>query len=343
MDICVSHTSSLAWLLTRRNPVATGRAHPSQTTALPTHAPTSEQIERACHMLGLSPTPNQPLDLLVGTDRAKQSRPSTKIHVCRVALPVGSLLDLGSGVCLCAPPLAFVQGCASLDPVRAIYLGYELCASYWRAEDGEGLGQRVQGEHLCKSAQLQRFARRAVHLNGAVLARQAARHALDGSASPRESGIAMLYALPPLRGGYALGTVALNQEIKIRLERDAFGNVRTQVRRPDILIRRTDRRGRVRRVAIDYDSDDFHSSRRERTRDTARRNEIALRRDLAYFAITTDQAGNFIALERLADRMRRVLGKRRTRFENECEAERQRRRHLALWRSVIVDTNPLEM
>ena len=96
-------------------------------------------------------------------------------------------------------------------------------------------------------------------------------------------------------------------------------------------------------MAIDYDSDDFHSSRRERTRDTARRNEIALRRDLAYFAITTDQAGNFIALERLADRMRRVLGKRRTRFENECEAERQRRRHLALWRSVIVDTNPLEM
>lgn len=343
MDICVSHTTSLAWLLTHRNPLAAGLARPSKATSLPVRAPTSEQIQRACALLGISPSPEHPLDVLVGTDRAKRPLPGVRIHVCRVALPAGSLLNAGGGVYLCAPALAFVQGCAALDPARAIYLAYELCASYQREEGSKELHKRPAGERLCNSAQLARFSQRAAHLNGAVLARKAARLALDGSASPRESGLAMLYALPPLRGGFALGAAELNKEIKIRLERDAFGNARTQVRRPDILIQRTDRHGLARSVAIDYDSDDFHSSRRARTRDTARRNELALRRDLAYFAITADQAGNFIALERLAERMRKVLGKRRQRFEDEDAADAQRKRRLSLWRAVIVDTNPLNI
>lgn len=89
-----------------------------------------------------------------------------------------------------------------------------------------------------------------------------------------------------------------------------MGQAKCITRYPDIVIRSKTCKGERRMVFVDYDPVSTHAGDEKALLDSRRRNDIATIRDASHFSITSDDAGSFDYLEMLADRIRRMLGRR---------------------------------
>ena len=148
-------------------------------------------------------------------------------------------------------------------------------------------------------------------------------YVIEGSRSPRESGLCMFMSLPARYGGYALGKAELNKKYFIR---DGYSagrkrELRVLERTPDITLTAKAEVGldkvragllpEVLTALVDYDSDAIHDGREKIRKDAERRNELQMLNGVAYFTVTTDQANDYDKLVRLCERIRRKLHRRK--------------------------------
>ncbi len=166
------------------------------------------------------------------------------IHVLSGELAPRSFLEVADGVYMASPQLTFLQTAADASVARLTRYGFEL-TGYYALDRQSAYGCEAR-EPLISTRELLKYLdltkERGLAPNGMKRARVAARMAMDGSRSPRESESAILLTFPCSRGGYG-------------------------VRRPDSLNRRIEPPPFMRPVVTQryYEVDMFWSRRAGRT------------------------------------------------------------------------------
>lgn len=286
---------------------------------------------RVCSELGLvgpdmTGVPQPPVEVLVGAATLRRHMSGIITRSTEAKLPEGSLIPIelpSQGplrVFVASPELVFMQLAGLLTTLDAIAVGYALCSSYLLDPAGKGGVRERKGEDspLASCASIADYLARAKGAKGSAKAARALRFVLEGSRSPMESGLAMAFGLPARYGGFALGELALNEEMNIYDGLDMWGNPRYKPRMPDIRVEVRAKGGSVRTVLFDYDADSTHGGRKEARRDATRRNEFQTLGEAPHFSMTSDQANDYRALAKTADQMRRALGRRRARSGALC-------------------------
>lgn len=192
-------------------------------------------------------------------------------------------------------------------------------------------------------------------VRGLAKAKALLAYVIEGSRSPRESGLCMFMSLPARYGGYALGKAVLNKKAFIRdgLNDGRERKLRVLERTPDITLTAKVEVGRdkvkagllpeVLTAMVDYDSDAIHDGREKIHKDAERRNELELLEGVAYFTVTTDQANDYDKLVRLCERIRRKLHRNKRPIFNKHMSEEQRyfalmrveAKRFRLWQAII--------
>lgn len=303
MTLVVTHISSLEiWRTASSQPVFPGLcdwpiASSCAVASAASIKPTAEEIavfERSCGLLSL------PVHLSAPTvfDRYRNKKVSCHVNLHMAELPKGSFVRMGDGVFLGTPALTFVQLAERAPFARLVELGFELCGTYrldYRQTQGFSFG-----EPLLSVGVLRRRVRSLKGARGSDKALRALAYVRDRSASPMETKLAMLLCLPRRLGGYGLPQPQMNYRIDIG-ERSrkaaAKGYYVCDLFWPEA------------RVAVEYDSDLFHTGSEHIANDAGRRNAL-LAQGVTVVTLTRRQVLNKRELDRAAALLAKALGKR---------------------------------
>ena len=200
--------------------------------------------------------------LLVTKPEQRRRLLGVSYTTCHGPFPANSFEPALARVFVTSPELLFVLLAKRLSFVQLLEVGFELCGSY-RLMDGI---PSYDLEPLTTAARLRSFAKRAEGIHGRTAAIKAAQWIVDGSGSPAETALAIVFGLPCRYGGYGLGGFLLNSELALNapaahmLGRDAL--------RPDFY-------WPAAKYPAEYDSSLYHSSRDQAEYDERRRNAYA--------------------------------------------------------------------
>lgn len=226
-----------------------------------------------------------------------------------------SFMQIDDGLYVSTPEMAFCEMASALSLERLIALGFELCGTYRRASTF-GLA-RYDATPLTSPGALASFIEKSPQFKGVKKARRALPCILAGSASPRESELAMLLCLPYSLGGYGLPHPTMNAEMPLPKNVAATG--RSSLR--------CDLYWPAARLDVEYDSAEFHSAERLLANDSMRR--IALESmDVTSVNLTAEHLRRASLFDEAAQGIARILGKR-VRLPGDFRLKQER-----LWREL---------
>lgn len=262
MNMVLSHISALEFWRSPLSDAGPARAR-CRACTLPENAPASRVadidppigdgiLSKPIHVLAL--------------DGRQGGSPELVVHQMR-RLPAGSLraisLRSDGSLFVTSPELTFVHMASVLSFPRAAHLAYEFCGVY-APDEHRPYGVRSRTP-LTTPEKLESYLAKAGCIGGSRIARAALRHVLIGSASPRESTLALLMTLPYLRGGSSIeqprmnAVVPLGRQSSWTSDRSCF---RCDLLWPD------------QKVAVEYDSTLCHTGATRIAEDAARRNAL---------------------------------------------------------------------
>lgn len=227
-----------------------------------------------------------------------------------------SFMRIEDGLYVSTPEMAFCEMASVLSLEQLIALGFELCGTYRRASTF-GLA-RYDATPLTSPGALASFIEKSPpQFKGVKKARRALSFILAGSASPRESELAMLLCLPYSLGGYGLPHPTMNAEMPLPKNVGATG--RSSLR--------CDLYWPAARLDVEYDSAEFHSAERLLANDSMRR--IALESmDVTSVNLTAEHLRRASLFDEAAQDIARILGKR-VRLPGDFRLKQER-----LWREL---------
>ncbi|MBX9035139.1 hypothetical protein [Gordonibacter massiliensis (ex Traore et al. 2017)] len=261
---------------------------------------------------------SRPLHLLVPKSERRFRTRDVVYHARDELLPQGSLAVIDDGLFVVSPELAFVQRSAEVNFAKLVNTGYELCGTYTPSDSptDRDFGQLPQTNPVKLSSYLEK----AGAMHGIAQARRALRHVLPNSASPAETALSMLLTLPYQQGGCSLPHPQLNY--RIDPGKHARKNVSQNYYRCDLFWDKTN-------LAVEYDSNLYHTGAERIARDSKRRDEL-LGLGVTVVTVTAGQLFNFQEFNKVARTVAKRLGER-IRPRNEDFATQQ----LAL-RSILL-------
>ena len=226
-----------------------------------------------------------------------------------------SFMRIDDGLYVSTPEMAFCEMASALSLEQLIALGFELCGTYRRASTFGSV--RYDAIPLTSPAALASFIEKSPQFKGVKKARRALPFILAGSASPRESELAMLLCLPYSLGGYGLPRPTMNAEMPLPKNVGATG--RSSLR--------CDLYWPAARLDVEYDSAEFHSAERLLANDSMRR--IALESmDVTSVNLTAEHLRRASLFDEAAQGIARILGKR-VRMPGDFRLKQER-----LWREL---------
>ena len=166
--------------------------------------------------------------------------------VCGSEFPANSFVRALGQVYVVRPELMFIQLAQQLSLAALLELGYELCGTY-RLGETPAYGM----EPLTNTAAIRSYAQRAQGMRGQPAALQACQWLADGSGSPAETALSIMFRLPYRHGGYGLGKPLLNHEIKLNENAERILGRKTM--RPDFYWAEA-------KHPAEYDGRRYHSS-----------------------------------------------------------------------------------
>lgn len=198
--------------------------------------------------------------LLVGEHDQKRHLDGAHVHLLSTEVPAGSFVRVVGQVFAVSPELLFVMMAPRLTLVQLLELGHELCGTY-RLPGGDGATYGVKP--LTSVSELRSFVRKCKGIRGRAAALSALQWIADGSRSPAETALSIIFRLPYRHGGYALGKPLLNHTITLN---DASSRILGRgTITPDLYWPGA-------RHPCEYDSAQFHSTRERAEHDERRRN-----------------------------------------------------------------------
>ena len=270
------HCDGVAPQAARRQPPF---GSPASLTLLRPHAAEIHELDSRAF-----PYLSRPVHLLVPHQNMKISLEEATVHVMQTTLPASSYVALRHDVFVAGPELTLASLAASLSMPELIQLGCELCGSYRMTPDG---GFRTTQPATCVAA-LRSFGRRIDGARGVSRFRRAVRYVLDGSASPMETAVALMLALPPSLGGYGLPAPVLNRRIEPR------PGMQTPIGLTGKRFFVADLCWPGSHYVLEYDSDAYHTGPERIAADAARRDALQL---MGYDVSTVSRRQAMSALE----------------------------------------------
>ena len=289
-----------------RAALACGHAMPASSAWRPdASAPVQADVERAAQRVQAE-LPGfelqHPVHVLVGGDMKCRPGSMHVSHACTTQLPRGAFWRLAPGVYVATPQLCFVRAAAEkqLPNVALLELAFELCGTYATPRTAAVEETLYDAAPLCTSDELRSYAARCTGVSGARKAERLLRYAADGSASPRETKLALLLGLPQMRGGVGLGIPQMNYGVTASREASLIAgrtSFRCDLCWPDA------------KLDVEYQSRFAHSNERSRIDDSRRANALrAMGWDVV--AVTNDELDSVTATDVIIRTLARALGKR---------------------------------
>lgn len=234
----------------------------------------------------LEVTIERPLHVLVPSARERMRCKGVVPHVWSSPLPEGALYQLTPEVLLASPQFC-LQGISARNRlVKAVVTAMEICGGYGRTPHAkDGFFRR---HPLARLTELREHFDHN-HGYGAKKARRVLRHAVEGSRSPMETVVILLFTLPVEMGGCGLPAPEVNARIEIPPDLQAA------LGKPYVVV---DLCWRGVRIILEYDSYLWHSTTIAVDSDSTRNEGL---RDLGWMvrSVTAGMLTN--------DRMRRHL------------------------------------
>ncbi|MDR2715214.1 MAG: hypothetical protein LBB46_00510 [Coriobacteriaceae bacterium] len=264
MKLFISHQSALEyWRTYRELPRSSARRRCD--VVPPSELPTVEPLESSELTL--------PLHIMLGDPNARRVSQAisqtVKQHVFRAKSPVGCFINVGGGPIVSSPEFCFLQMAGKLSLIELISLGYELCGTYSMpvpsVQELPAWGFYSR-EPLTSTKKLGAFVDNMSGVKGVQKAKRALRYLQDGSASPMETNLTILLTLPYKLGGYGFPLPKLNSRIvPVKSAKQTAGKIFYSC---DLFWPDYD-------LAVEYDSDFFHTGSERIAEDSKRRNTLS--------------------------------------------------------------------
>jgi hypothetical protein len=161
----------------------------------------------------------KPWDLVSSTYGHHLSKDGIHWHARTTPLPPHSGLRLEGDVFLVSPELCLLQMAETMPFLDLVQLMDEFCGTY--RPEGDGIESRPA---LTSTALISSYLDSSEGVNGIKAARRALRHAVDGSASPKETQAELLFSLPVTRGGKGYPRPQMNQRFDVPTELRQVGD-----------------------------------------------------------------------------------------------------------------------
>ena len=161
-------------------------------------------------------TPERPLELAV-FDRVHRTRGKKyRTRELPRTLPADALVRVNPHLYFVSPELIVSQMAPSLSAIQLAKLIMELCGRY-SLSPAEGLRNKTkyQLEPVTSLERIKRYSGLTKVRGGAKTLREALNYALEGSASPSETVLALMMSLPQELGGYGFVKPALNASLTV--------------------------------------------------------------------------------------------------------------------------------
>jgi len=225
---------------------------------------------------------------------------------------------------------------ADLPLLKLIELGYELCGSYSlpvgksvnlnpvskvdgsfsEAELKAAAQRQYNKASLTNIKELRNFAPRMKGAKGYKNAKRALQYIINGSASPMETILVMMLTLPHKLGGYGLPNPEMNKRIEIG---------KAAKHRPDRAFYKCDLIWEKAAVAVEYDSDMFHTGADRIAGDSMKRFDMSVL-GIEPISLTIRQIQNAVEFDVFAKLIAARLGKQlRFRSRQYLAAQRELR------------------
>ena len=248
-----------------------------------------------------------PLDILLGKASARSRSQIVRQHVFTGQTPLGSFLCDTDGLIVSSPEFCFYQMASTLSIVELIELAFELCGSYslperlplhkQEQEPAKGFCNRRPLTNLRK---LKSYASKMSGVQGYRKVQRALQHVVQGAASPMESKLTMLLTLPYRFGGYGFTAPELNRCIEI----SRSAKVRASKKHYYCDLFWPDHQ-----LAVEYDSNLFHTGPTRIARDSKRRNSL-ISLGITVITVTNQQMRNSREFEKVARQIAVCMDKR---------------------------------
>lgn len=269
---------------------------------LPDSAPSSTELRSVLERLEANHPGlhlERPVHLVVHNVSNYRGTELGKFHACTKAFSGKSLLRLND-VLVSTPELALVQAATQeKNLVALLELGWELCGSYRTARTS--LQPAYQVEPLTTTKALRDFVSRNASLDGAGKVARILPYFADGSASPRETKLALILGLPMMHGGQGLGIPSMNHEVPANGAAWAISHRKSF---------RCDACWPEAKLDVEYQSKENHEGENSRIRDSRRANALVAM-GWTVVGVTNDELDSLVAMDVIADGLRRHLGKRK--------------------------------
>lgn len=306
-------TAERAWLLAAdrlrvdyAEAVDYGEAASSGAVMKPSKQVAAEILEQGAGMV------SAPVHVMVPNRSSRLDTPDVVCHLKSSAFAQGSLVrGYGEGTLIAGPELAVLQLALKLPLPKLAELVTELCSTYSFAlaevpqleRDDDGLRARPAFRECARSNRpvpvsclraMGYFCERAVSSKAGRAMARAVRYAVDGSASPMETALALMLSLPKSEGGYGLSKPQMNRVLTLDGE---AGRVRV-----------ADLFWPEEGVVVEYDSDAFHTETEKIRSDALRRNQLESQ-PVTVLTATAGHLSSLAALDELAGQVARALGR----------------------------------
>ena len=310
MKILISHQTALEyWRIYRAIPNRDKKRE--RRIALPAGPPVTAQVERT----GLA----LPLHVMLNNPARRWQSKVMKQHVFTGSIPADGFIDAEDGLMLSSPEFCFLQLAGELSQVELIELGYELCGEYSMPVAGEQNAPEwgfYNREALTNTKKLSAFIARMPRVKGYKNARNAMKYILNTSASPAETKLSIILTLPYKLGGFGLIPPELNSHIipsKTARKTSDKSYYSCDLFWPDYSL------------AVEYDSDLFHTGSTRIAEDSKKRNALSLM-GVTVITVTRQQLLISSEFEKEARILAGFLGKRLQFKNSEFEATHRKLR-----------------
>ena len=207
------------------------------------------------------------------------------------------------GLRVSSPEFCFLQMAGYLSLAGLIELGYEFCGKYSMPAAGDAEAPSrgfYHREPLTSVKKISAFIARMPDFRGRKKAVRALRYLLEGSASPMETKLSMLLTLPYKLGGFGLPAPELNARVVPSKTAGKSSGRAFYV---------CDLFWADQNLAVEYDSDMFHTGSERIAEDSLKRNSLALM-GVTVITVTTRQLYDSLEFEKAARTLANCLGKR---------------------------------
>ena len=270
-----------------------------------------------------------PLDIMIGDRGARLSSHRIKQHLFTENTPQGSFVYSEEGYAVSSPEFCLFQMASQLSLIRLIELAFELCGDYSlparkNKESSAAVLSKgfVDRPALTNKRKLATFASRMQGVNGRRKIERALRYVVEGSRSPMETKLVMLLTLPFQLGGYNFSMPILNKRILPTYNVKAA--VDKQYYSCDLFWPDYD-------LAVEYDSNMFHSGPEHIANDSKRRNSL-ISLGVTPFTFTSRQIYSLSGFDKEARKIASHMGRRLQIRNPGFYKARQELRNELLWR-----------